>query len=63
MEIVAAATKQKPELFAGWIFTNEDYFRDPKALPSLEALQANVDLQHQLGFLRSPLAAGSRCAY
>ncbi|MBV8133011.1 MAG: hypothetical protein JO282_10955, partial [Alphaproteobacteria bacterium] len=30
-------------------------YRDPKALPNLEALQKNVDLQHQLGFLRSPL--------
>ena len=42
-------------MFEGWIFTDKDYFRDPKALPNLEALQANVDLQHQLGFLRSPL--------
>jgi NitT/TauT family transport system substrate-binding protein len=55
IEIVAKATKQKPSLFENWIFTNKDYYRDPNALPDLEALQANIDLQQRLGFLRSPL--------
>jgi sulfonate transport system substrate-binding protein len=55
VDVVAEATKENPSLFASWIFTNKDYYRDPNALPDLEALQANVDLQHQLGFLRSPL--------
>jgi ABC-type nitrate/sulfonate/bicarbonate transport system substrate-binding protein len=55
VNIVAEATKQNPSLFESWIFTNKDYYRDPNALPDLDALQANVDLQHQLGFLRSPL--------
>ncbi len=53
--IIAEATKQKPELYEGWVFTKQDYYRDPNALPNLDALQANVDLQHKLGFLRSPL--------
>jgi NitT/TauT family transport system substrate-binding protein len=55
VDIVSQVTKQKPSFFSDWIFTNQDYYRDPKALPNLEALQSNVDLQHQLGFLRSPL--------
>jgi NitT/TauT family transport system substrate-binding protein len=55
IEIVTQVTKQQPSFFEGWIFTNQDYYRDPGALPNLEALQNNVDLQHQLGFLRSPL--------
>ena len=55
VEIVTQVTKQKPSFFEDWIFTNQDYYRDPKALPNLEALQNNVDLQHQLGFLRAPL--------
>jgi hypothetical protein len=38
-----------------WIFTNKDYYRDPNALPDLDALQKNVDPQNQLGFLRKPL--------
>ena len=55
VKLVAEVTKQQPSFFEGWIFTDKDYYRDPKALPNLEALQKNVDLQHQLGFLRSPL--------
>jgi sulfonate transport system substrate-binding protein len=55
VELVAEATKQKPSFYESWIFTDKDYYRDPKALPNLDALQTNVDLQHQLGFLRSPL--------
>jgi NitT/TauT family transport system substrate-binding protein len=51
--LIAQVTKQKPALFEGWAFTNKDYYRDPAALPDLEALQANIDLQHQLGFLRA----------
>ena len=53
--LLAQVTKQKPELFDSWAFTNKDYFRDPKALADLGALQTNIDLQHQLGFLRSSL--------
>ena len=55
VKLVAEVTKQQPSFFEGWIFTDKDYYRDPKAQPDLEALQKNVDLQHQLGFLRSPL--------
>jgi sulfonate transport system substrate-binding protein len=55
VKLVAEVTKQRPSFFEDWIFTDKDYYRDPKAQPDLEALQANVDLQHQLGFLRSPL--------
>jgi len=49
--IVSKATKLPPERFEGWLFTNKDYYRDPDGLPDLEALQANVNLQHSLGFL------------
>ena len=53
--IIAEVTKQKPSLYADWVFTKKDYYRDPDGLPNLDALQANVDLQHKLGFLRSLL--------
>jgi len=55
LEVIAEATKQKPSLYEDWVFTKKDYYRDANGLPDLEALQANVDLQHKLGFLRSPL--------
>jgi ABC-type nitrate/sulfonate/bicarbonate transport system substrate-binding protein len=53
--LLAQVTKQKPALFDSWAFTNKDYYRDPKGQADLGALQANIDLQHQLGFLRASL--------
>jgi NitT/TauT family transport system substrate-binding protein len=53
--LIAQVTKQKPALFEGWAFTKADYYRDPAALADLDALQANIDLQHKLGFLKAPL--------
>jgi hypothetical protein len=55
VSLLTQVTKQKPELFDNWAFTSKDYFRDPKGLPDLAALQANIDLQHRLSFLRSSL--------
>lgn len=53
--LLAQVTKRKPETFAEWAFTKKDYYRDPKALPDLDALQTNVDLQHRLGFLKATI--------
>ena len=44
-------TKQPAERF-GWLFTNEDYYRDPNIIPNLEALQRNLDMTTDLGFLK-----------
>jgi sulfonate transport system substrate-binding protein len=51
--LLAQVTKRKPETFDDWAFTKKDYYRDPAALPDLGALQANIDLQHKLGFVRT----------
>ena len=51
--LLAEVTKQQPAIYEDWVFTKKDYFRDPAGLPNLEALQANVDLQHKLGFIRA----------
>lgn len=53
--LITKATKQKPSLYASWVFTKKDYFRDPRGLPNLQAFQANVDMAHKLGFVRSAL--------
>jgi sulfonate transport system substrate-binding protein len=53
--LVASVTKQKPELYASWLFTKTDYYRNPGALPDLDVLQANIAAQHQLGFLKADL--------
>ncbi|HLH90346.1 MAG TPA: ABC transporter substrate-binding protein [Xanthobacteraceae bacterium] len=54
MEICARITKQPAERFS-WAYTAKDYFRDPNLLPNLEALQHNVDLTRDLGFIKSSL--------
>ena len=53
--IVAGFTKQPKEVFASYLFTDADYYRDPDARPNLDALQRNLDVQRELGFLPGPL--------
>lgn len=55
VRIAAKLTKQPPERFAGWLFTRDDYYRDPDMRPDIAALQANIDLQREAGFLKQPL--------
>ena len=51
-KIAANLTKQPPERF-GWLFTKQDYYRDPNMVPNLEALQRNLDQTYELGFVKS----------
>ena len=51
-EIASQLTKQPPERF-GWIFSKNDYYRDPNLMPDLDALQRNVDMTHELGFAKA----------
>src|SRR5215475_4989271 len=51
--IAAKITKRPPEGFDAWLFNNKDYYRDPNMVPNLEALQANVNTQKDLGFLKA----------
>ena len=53
-KIASKITKAPPERF-GWLFTKQDYYRNPDMLPNLDALQSNINLTHQLGFIKSPL--------
>jgi sulfonate transport system substrate-binding protein len=50
--IAARVTRQPPAMFEAWLFTNKDYYRDASMIPNLVALQANVDEQKALGFLK-----------
>lgn len=52
MDICARLTKQPAERFT-WVFTNKDFYRDPAMLPDLAALQRNVDLTRDLGFIKT----------
>jgi sulfonate transport system substrate-binding protein len=53
-QIAARITKQPADRF-GWLFTNQDYFRDPNMMPNLDALQRNVDVVRDLGFVKKPI--------
>lgn len=53
-QIAARVTKQPPERF-DWIFTKKDAYRDPNMLPDLAALQRNVDMTRDLGFVRGTI--------
>jgi NitT/TauT family transport system substrate-binding protein len=55
VEIVSKFTKQPPEFFEGWMFTTKDNYRDPNALPNLQAMQANISKQKELGFLKGDI--------
>jgi NitT/TauT family transport system substrate-binding protein len=53
-KIAAKITKSTPERF-GWVFTKQDYYRNPNMLPNLDALQSNINMTHDLGFIKAPL--------
>jgi len=59
VEIAARVSKRPPEAFDKWLFLKAgqqgDYYRDPNMLPDLDALQSNVNLQHELGLMKAPL--------
>ena len=53
-KIAANLLKVPPER-VNWIFTKQDYYRDPDMMPDLVALQRNVDTTLELGFIKSRL--------
>jgi sulfonate transport system substrate-binding protein len=54
VKIMAAYTKAPPALFQSWLFTKPgDFFHDPNGKPDLVALQANINEQKALGFLKA----------
>ncbi len=57
LALVARVTKQPEEVFADWLFTKDDYFRDPAARPNIAALQENLKVQKDLGFLKLDIEA------
>ena len=52
--IAAKITKQPPERL-DYVFTHEDDYRDPDMLPNLATLQRAIDVQQQMGFLKTTL--------
>jgi sulfonate transport system substrate-binding protein len=58
VKIVSDFTKIPPKIYQSWLFTKGgDFYHDPEGRPDLEALQANIETQRGLGFLKSDLDA------
>jgi NitT/TauT family transport system substrate-binding protein len=56
VKALADFTKAPPSAFSSWMFVKgEDFYHDPNGLPDLDALQANVDTQRDLGFIKASL--------
>jgi len=51
MAIAGRVTKQPPERF-DWAFTKRDYYHAPDMRPDLDALQRNVAMMKELGFVK-----------
>jgi NitT/TauT family transport system substrate-binding protein len=52
VRIVAAVMKQPPDRL-DWVFTEHENYRDPDTLPDMKALQSNINLMQELGFLNA----------
>jgi NitT/TauT family transport system substrate-binding protein len=51
IKIVAQSAKQPESYFCDWLFTKNDYYRDPDAQPNRTALQNNINTQKKVGLL------------
>lgn len=59
VEIAARVSKRPPEAFDKWLFIKAgqkgDYYRDPNMVPDLKAMQANINLQAELGLVKATI--------
>jgi NitT/TauT family transport system substrate-binding protein len=53
VDIVARVTKLPPPQLEPWLFTKNDFYRDPNGLLDTAVLQDNIDKMVDLGFLKS----------
>jgi sulfonate transport system substrate-binding protein len=57
VEIVSGVTKQPGEQLDPWLFTQDDFYRDPNGVLDIAVLQSNIDKMVELGFLKAPIDA------
>jgi ABC-type nitrate/sulfonate/bicarbonate transport system substrate-binding protein len=56
VKIFSDFTKIPAAQFDPWLYVKgEDYYKDPQGMPDLDALQANIDTMHSLGFTKDKL--------
>lgn len=52
---IAAFSHQPREKLDPWLLTKRDQYHDLNGIPDVEAIQRNIDTQHELGLLKEPL--------
>jgi NitT/TauT family transport system substrate-binding protein len=56
VKIASDVTKAPPERFDSWLFVKKgqdgDYYRDPNGRPAIDSIQASIEEQVKLGFLK-----------
>jgi NitT/TauT family transport system substrate-binding protein len=59
-EVVAIAARllKVPPERLDWLFTKQDYYRDPDGKPDLDALKKNMELTKDLGFFNGSIDLG-----
>ena len=55
VDIVAGVTKLPPQQLDSWLFTKNDFYRDPNGLLDKAVLQDNINKMVDLGFLKAGL--------
>ena len=56
VKIAADFSKPPAASLDSWLFTKDgDYYHDPDDRPNMKAFQANIDTQHEQGFLKTSL--------
>jgi sulfonate transport system substrate-binding protein len=53
LDIISTFTKQPKSLYADWLFTKRDDYRDPDLRPNLDAVQRDIDREVDMGFLKT----------
>jgi len=51
VKILADFTKKPASDYDSWVFTKDDYYRDPDAKPNLKVLEDNLKVQKEVGLL------------
>jgi NitT/TauT family transport system substrate-binding protein len=55
--MTARFVKRPPALFADWLFTNRDFYRDLDGKPDLKVIQDSIDKVKELGFIKETVDA------
>lgn len=55
LQLAGKVANQPPERLSSWLFTKADNYRDPNLVPDIAALQNNINVQSELGFLKGKI--------